>query len=123
MTGRKVSLKIMENWLRIIASLVFSAVLAGCAGMSAEQKAAGVRLLSAAQVTDCTKAGSTQVSVQDRLHVLEQVEGGLQRELTALARRSAVQLGGNAIVAIDKINRGSQSFAVYRCPATGGSAR
>jgi hypothetical protein len=72
--------------------------------------------VTAAQAEGCTPAGSVHVSVADRLVQLQQVEGGVQQELEALARSSALQLGGNALVAVTAIEAGSRSYAVYRCP-------
>lgn len=92
------------------------ALLGACAGPGGRQAADAVRLLVADQLQDCSQAGSVHVSVVDNLAQLQQVDGGVQRELVTLARHSALQLGGNAIVAVTGIDDGSQSFAVYRCP-------
>jgi hypothetical protein len=64
----------------------------------------------------CIAAGTAHVSVADRLAQLQTTDGAVQQELLALARRSALQLGGNAVVALTGVDNGSQSFAVYRCP-------
>lgn len=106
----------LKKYFEINTMILVVAAVSGCASLSPERAAQAVRLLQATEVSACARAGSTLVSVQDRLAALQQIEGGVQSELEALARRSAVQLGGNAIVAIGKVDRGSQSFAVYRCP-------
>ncbi len=102
--------------MKIIFLMVFPVLLTACAGWPGERAAPVVRVLDAAQVTECRTAGSVHVSVEDRLGSLQQIDGAVRHELEMLAKGSALQLQGNAIVPIGAIDRGNQSFAVYRCP-------
>jgi hypothetical protein len=102
--------------LKFMGSLVCIAALGACAGTGDRLAADAVRVLTADQLTNCAHAGSVHVSVVDRLSRLQQVDGGVQQELETLARSSALPLGGNAIVPVTGIDKGSQSFAVYHCP-------
>lgn len=96
--------------------LLLLAMLVGCAGPGGRQAADTVQVLTGDRLQGCSPAGTVHVSVADRLAQLQTVEGAVQRELEALARNSALQLGGNAIVAVTEIDSGSQSFKAYRCP-------
>jgi hypothetical protein len=76
-----------------------------------------VRVLAESEsLQGCTPAGTTHVSVADRLAQLQATEGAVQQALLDLARRSALQLGGNAVVARTGVDNGGQSFGVYHCP-------
>jgi len=108
--------KLSDKGLRFTGLLACIVALGACAGAGDRPAADTVRVLVADQLANCRHAGSVHVSVVDRLVQLQQVDGGVQRELEALARSSALQLGGNAIVPVTGIDNGSQSFAVYRCP-------
>ena len=55
------------------------------------------------------------------INQLLQNEGQLAEELVALARNSAVQFGGNAVMALTDISDGTQSFAIFRCEPDAGS--
>ncbi len=96
----------------VIAGLL----LVGCAGPGVRDSADAVRVLTAEQLPGCTNVGSAHVTVIDKLPQLQQVDGAVARELTALARNSAVQLGGNAIIEMTNVVDGGQSFAVFKCP-------
>jgi len=74
-----------------------------------------VRVATAGEVEECADAGTTHVSVMDKLGVVERNQAKVGGELATLARNSAVQLGGDTVVAITEIIDGSQTFAVYQC--------
>lgn len=87
-----------------------------CAVSGRERAADSVRVVTAEQLRGCVNVGSTDVVVVDGLAELEKVKGGVAARLIALAKNSAVQLGGNAIVEMSNIDHGSQSFALFKCP-------
>jgi Domain of unknown function (DUF4156) len=98
-----------------VGLLACLALPGGCAGPGGGLNPDKVQLLTADQLHGCTQTGSVHVSVVDRLEQMQK-EGRLPQELAALARRSALQLDGNTIVASTGIDNGSQSFDVYYCP-------
>lgn len=108
--------KMSGKRLIFIVPIALAVLFGGCAGPGSARKANAVRDLTADDLAGCTPAGSVHVSVADRLAQLQEVDGAVQEELRTLAAQSAVQLGGNAIVAVTGIDNGSQSFDVYRCP-------
>ena len=89
--------------------------LSACSWIRPAAPEAEVRLVTDREIAGCDKVGITHVSVVDNLDRLSQVDGGVAAELSALARNSAVQLGGNRIVALSDIKDGAQSFAVFNC--------
>jgi hypothetical protein len=97
-------------------ALVLAAILAGCAATGGGAPEDSVRVVTAEQLRGCTNVGSAHVSVVDNLAELQKVEGAVAGKLIALAKNSALQLGGNAIVEMTNIVDGSQSFAVFNCP-------
>lgn len=90
-------------------------LLVGCAGAGSTQPHDAVRVVTAEQLAECRNVGSVHVSVFDKLAQLQQL-GGVANELLALAKQSAAQLGGNAIVEMTNIVDGSQSFEAFHCP-------
>jgi len=91
-------------------------ILAGCAVTGGRGPEDSVRVVTAEQLRGCTNVGSAHVTVVDNLAELQKVEGAVAGKLIALAKNSALQLGGNAIVEMTNIVDGSQSFAVFNCP-------
>ena len=90
-------------------------VVGGCAWVSPTDSGARVQLATAGEVEHCAQAGTTHVSVMNKLGVVERDQAKVGGELTTLARNSAAQLGGDTVVAITEIMDGTQTFAVYRC--------
>lgn len=97
------------------AVLSLLAGLGACAWVKPTAQAEQVRVLGPGQVTGCAEAGTTHVSVLDTLGKLRRSEDKVATELATLARNSAVQLGGNAVVPVTGIVDGAQTFAVYKC--------
>lgn len=90
-------------------------LLESCTWVKPTASGAQVIVLTAEQVVDCTKAGTTHVSVLDKIGVVKRGYTRVADELETLAANSAAQLGGNAMVPISEIEDGSQSFAIYKC--------
>lgn len=101
--------------------LLLVLILSGCSWLWPSVKESDVRLITADGLTGCTRLGTTHVSLMDKLEPLLQNEAQLAEELVALARNSAVQFGGNAIMALTGIREGTQSFAIYSCETDAGS--
>ncbi len=104
----------MKALSRTGAALVVAG-LAACAWVKPTAQGEQVRVLTADAVASCADAGTTHVSVLDKLGKLRRSEGKVAAELETLARNSAAQLGGNVVVPVTDIVDGAQSFAVYHC--------
>lgn len=63
----------------------------------------------------CQKLGSTTASVIDKLGFIERNEEKVERDLAALAKNSAADMGGDTIVPTGPARGGKQTFNVYKC--------
>lgn len=75
----------------------------------------GVIQLPLANVTGCTRIGSTRSSTLNKMLFLDRNSARLELELVTLARNEAGTMGGNAVVSESAIADGQQRFGVYRC--------
>jgi len=100
---------------RLVAAVAAGALLAGCTWVGLSPEGEKVVVLSPDEVTNCDRLGHTTVSLLDKLAGIERNREKVQEELNTLARNSAVDLGGDAVVPESKINDGKQRFGVYRC--------
>ena len=100
-----------QVWVIVAAA----ALLSACTWVEPTVQGEKVRVLSAEEVTKCTKVGQTQVSLLAKLAGIERNPQKVQDELNVLARNSAVELDGDTVVPISPVEDGKQTFAVYRC--------
>lgn len=89
--------------------------LAACANVKLTHGGEKARVLSSGEVANCQKRGATTVSVKPTLLTIPRQQTVIAKELQILARNSAVNMGGDTVSAISKIDNGQQTFAVYRC--------
>lgn len=97
-----------------IASLIVLTVSA-CTWVESSPAGEKVRVLAATDVTSCKHVGKTTVKTAHKLAGLKRHKNKVQDELNILARNSAVDLGGDTVVAVDVPVDGRQVFEVYRC--------
>jgi len=105
--------------VRLVPSLLFVMLLGGAAGCSHVQlESAGepVRRLGAQEAPSCERIGTTRAQVLSKILFFDRSETKMAEELTLLARNSAGDMGGNAVIAEGDIRDGKQTFGVYRCP-------
>jgi hypothetical protein len=74
-----------------------------------------VRVLRADAVARCEKLGNVSAKTTDHITIFARSDQKIRKELEALARNEATDLGGDAIVPIGTETGGRQSFDVYRC--------
>ena len=89
--------------------------LNACATVKLTHGGEKARVLSAGEVTNCQKRGATTVKVKPTLLTVPRQPTVIAKELQILARNSSVNMGGDTVTAISKIDNGQQTFAVYRC--------
>ena len=102
--------------MKIIQLLTVAAmlpILASCTWVRLTPEGENVAVLTASEVANCTRTGTTTVSVRDRV-VLDRNDEKVQLELRTLARNRAADRG-DAIVPSSDIDDGEQSFVIYRC--------
>lgn len=101
---------------RTLATLVTILIITGCANwVKLDPGADTVDQKSASQVHSCERLGQTTTSVRERVAAVERSPGKVERELADLARNSALELGGDTIVADGPVEEGQRRFIIYRC--------
>jgi len=86
-----------------------------CANVKLTHGGEKARVLSTAEAANCQKRGATTVRVKPTVLTVRRQPTVIAEELQVLARNSAVNMGGDTVAAISKIDNGEQTFAVYRC--------
>lgn len=99
---------------RTILAAIAASVL-GCTWVPLTDAGRSVRTLPASAVAGCEKVGTTRSKTSDRVVIFARTERKVREELESLARNEAADVGGNAIVPIDAVVDGRQSFDIYRC--------
>ncbi|MFW5927227.1 MAG: DUF4156 domain-containing protein [Wenzhouxiangella sp.] len=101
---------------RSLATLTACLIITACANwVKLEPDADKVRLVSDSEVHSCERKGRTTTSVRNRVAGVERNPGKVEQELADLARNSALELGGDTIVADGPVEDGERRFIVYRC--------
>ncbi len=109
----------MYKFSRLVVISTLAIVFSGCGASSWVQVTpAGMRVSVAtpAEVSNCTRVGTSNVNALDRVAFMQRGSQKLQDELVNLARNEAGDIGGNRVVPESTINEGRQTFGVYRCP-------
>ncbi len=95
--------------------LLLAMIVSACTWVQLTAEGEKVRVLSDAEVTQCTLVGQTTANTTEKLAGVKRHDNALEFELTSLARNSAANLGGDTIVPAGSIVDGKQTFKVYRC--------
>ncbi len=79
-----------------------------------------VRVLDPDEVQSCRELGRTNASVTHIVVGIERPKDAVSKELRVIARNSASRMGGDTIVPLTIIDKGNQTFVVYKCINPGG---
>jgi len=104
-----------KNILIFHTSLILIFSLTACASVKLTHGGEKARVLSSGEVTNCQKRGATTVKVKPTVLTVRRQPAVIADELKILARNSSVNMGGDTVTPISKIDNGEQTFAVYRC--------
>lgn len=74
-----------------------------------------VRVLDPGEVNSCRELGKSNTSVTWVLLGVERPKEAVAKELRIIARNSASRMGGDTIVPLTVIEKGVQTFVVYKC--------
>jgi hypothetical protein len=88
---------------------------AGCTWVDAKPGSSKVTLVMPEHVTQCRPLGMTTSQVKDKVGSYHRDEETVTEELLTLAKNSAVDLGGDTLVADGGPVDGSQKFTIYKC--------
>lgn len=105
----------IKNLLYVSFIIITIFSLTACASVKLTHGGEKARVLSSGEVANCQKRGATTVSVKPTIMTIPRQQTVIAKELQILARNSAVNMGGDTVSAISKIDNGQQTFAVYRC--------
>jgi hypothetical protein len=100
---------------RLVMLLIVSLVLPGCQFVPLTEGGEKARVLSAAEVQQCTRVGNTTTSTKADILGLNRQQSVISQELTRLARNNAAVMGGDTVVPASNIVHGSQVFGIYKC--------
>ena len=89
--------------------------VSACTWVDLSPRGEKVRVLTANEVSACKRVGKTTVNTAAKVVGIGRNAPKVQTELNTLARNSAVDLGGDTVVAVDAPVEGRQLFEVYRC--------
>ena len=96
--------------------LAASLSLGACAtGLKLTEEGEKVRVLEPTEVASCRELGKTNNSVSWQVVGIARPEDAVVKELRILARNSASRMGGYTIVPLTVIDKGTQTFVVYKC--------
>ena len=105
----------MHKYIFLLQLVFICFLLTSCASVKLTHGGEKARVLSSGEVTNCQKRGATTVSVRATVLSIRRQPTVIADELQILARNSAVNMGGDTVTPISKIDDGQQTFAVYRC--------
>lgn len=95
--------------------LLGAALVSGCTFVELNPQADEVLVLKPHQARECEQVRRSSSQVLDKLWFINRNQEKMAEELQTLARNTAVELGGNAVVADSEIVNGKQSFIIYNC--------
>jgi len=101
--------------MKVLLIILGCVAVVSCTWVKPTARGDVVRVATADEVADCTKLGETQTSVLATIAGIERSREKIEEEVATLARTSAADMGGDAIVPLGEVVSGERSFAVYRC--------
>ncbi len=105
----------IKKLLYVSCIMVTTFSLTTCATTKLTHSGGKARVLGSGEVVNCQKRGATTVSTRTVMLTIPRQQTVIAKELQILARNSAVNMGGDTVSAITKIENGQQTFAIYRC--------
>ena len=97
-----------------ILLLVFAAG-SGCTWVDPLPGASSVTLVQPAHVGNCKSVGTTISQVKAKIGIINRNDEKVAGELLTLAQNSAVEVGGDTLVAEGVPSEGTQKFRIYKC--------
>lgn len=95
--------------------LLGAAVATGCTWVDPIAGASAVTLVQPSHVVNCRSIGTTVSTVEDKIGFINRSDSKVTQELLTLAQNSAVELGGDTLVAESGPSAGTQKFRIYKC--------
>jgi len=107
----------MKIQLRTSGAILLLAYLAssGCTWVDPIPGASSVTLVQPAHVSHCKPLGTTTSQVKAKIGIINRSDEKVAGELLTLAQNSAVEIGGDTLVAEGAPSEGTQKFKIYKC--------
>jgi hypothetical protein len=112
----------MKSSVCLPAACMLTAFLgvSGCTWVDPVPGASRVTLVMPQHVSQCQPLGSTTSQVKAQVGPVHRSESKVEEELLTLAKNSAVEIGGDTLVAEGPPNQGTQRFRIFKCPQVPG---
>lgn len=102
--------------IALLPVLLTSLSLGACSSwVELDEGAKDVLVLKPEQASQCEELRRTTSQVMDKVVFMKRSDSRLNEELQNLARNTAAELGGNAIVPETEIKDGRQTFKILDC--------
>ena len=102
---------------KLCLSIAGAALLSGCTFVDLAPNAEEVLVLKPHQVRECEQVRRSTSQVLDKVWFVNRNKEKMAEELETLARNTAAEVGGNAVVPDSEIEAGGkQRFIIYNCP-------
>ncbi|CBL46154.1 Hypothetical protein HDN1F_25710 [gamma proteobacterium HdN1] len=101
----------------LVATLTATSILTvGCTWVKPTTGGERVVVVTPEQANLCEKLGQTRVTTQSKVGIFARNDSKVDEELVTMARNSAADMGGNAILPLTRPSpEGRQTFAILRC--------
>ena len=105
----------MKAWLATASA----AALAGCTWVTPNPNAMGSTIvtLGNADIPRCQNLVQNQLTVADKLGMLQRMPGDVENDLQTMAINQAASVGANGVSALSTVSGGTQTWGLYKCPA------
>lgn len=107
----------MKRHLRKAIAIVLLGygLTSGCTWVDPIPGASSVTLVTPAHVSNCKSIGTTTSQVKAKIGIINRNDEKVAGELLTLAQNSAVEVGGDTLVAEGAPSEGTQRFRIYKC--------
>lgn len=96
--------------------ILITVLLGACSWVDLQPQAEDILVLKPYQAKECEQVRRTTSQVLDKIWFVNRNQEKMEEELATLARNTAAELGGNAIMADSEIKEGKQTFVILNCP-------
>lgn len=108
----------MKFYVRVSCAALLTGLagVTGCTWVDPIAGASSVTLVKPTHVSNCKSLGTTTSQVKDKVGFVNRSDDKVAGELLTLAKNSAVEIGGDTLVAEGAPSDGTQKFRIYKCP-------
>ena len=99
----------------VFTVLVLSLFMVACTWVELNPKGEGVRVITASEAQGCKPVGKAHAQVLDTAAGFKRSAEKMALELETIARNTAAEIGGNAIMPTSPIQEGKRDYQVFLC--------